>query len=208
MEDKNLFILHDEHHGYWWTGDTRSQVISRHCIDKIIPGHSSFSTRWVKPSQVSLICLHQLVVIISNWRQNIVRNVWYRYKSKIFIRWKNISTFFHAPIVSNMWSLEYLSCQNKYQETLETRTNINIGSSAVAISIVTKNVAIYISWWDKSWRISPCTDWAEFCYKGAALASIHKLLETDWMPTQYCDYWCPGAKFTLCPYNAQLWVYT
>ena len=32
MEDKDLFILHNQYHGYWWPGDARSQVISNHGI--------------------------------------------------------------------------------------------------------------------------------------------------------------------------------
>ena len=47
MEDKDLFILHDQCYGCWWPGDARSQGISSHGIDLLLPECPSFSTRRV-----------------------------------------------------------------------------------------------------------------------------------------------------------------
>ena len=36
------FILHIQYHGCWWPSDTRSQGISSHHIDVVLPDYSSF----------------------------------------------------------------------------------------------------------------------------------------------------------------------
>ena len=35
MEDKYLFLMHAQYHGYWWPADTRSQDINNHGNDKL-----------------------------------------------------------------------------------------------------------------------------------------------------------------------------
>ena len=45
MEDKDLFIRCNQHHGCWWPGDARCQGISSYCIDLDILEYSGFSTR-------------------------------------------------------------------------------------------------------------------------------------------------------------------
>ena len=47
MEGKDLFILQNQYHGFWWPGDARSQVISSHGIDPVIIEYSGFNTRRV-----------------------------------------------------------------------------------------------------------------------------------------------------------------
>ena len=44
MEDKDSFILHSQHHVCWCPGYARSQGISSHGIDLVLPGYSGFST--------------------------------------------------------------------------------------------------------------------------------------------------------------------
>ena len=58
MRNEDLFILHNQYHGSWWPGDTRSQGISSHGIDIVFlsshgidivfPKYSNISTRTVK----------------------------------------------------------------------------------------------------------------------------------------------------------------
>ena len=50
MEDKDLFILHNQYHGWWWwPGDSmpRSQVISNNGIDLVFLEYSGCSIRWL-----------------------------------------------------------------------------------------------------------------------------------------------------------------
>ena len=37
VKDEDTFILQSQYHSCWWPGDPRSQVISSHAIDLIIP---------------------------------------------------------------------------------------------------------------------------------------------------------------------------
>ena len=44
IEDENLFKLLSQYHGCWWPGNARSQCISGHGIDLVVPQHSGFVT--------------------------------------------------------------------------------------------------------------------------------------------------------------------
>ena len=50
MEDKDLFILHNQYHGCWCPGDAKSQGINSHDIDLVVPEYFSFSNKRVKIS--------------------------------------------------------------------------------------------------------------------------------------------------------------
>ena len=49
VEDKDLFILHNQHHGCCRSGDARSHVISIHGTDFVLLEYSSFSSGGIKP---------------------------------------------------------------------------------------------------------------------------------------------------------------
>ena len=50
------FMPHSQYHDCWWPGDVRSQSISNHGIDQIIPENSTFITERVKsPAQYILM---------------------------------------------------------------------------------------------------------------------------------------------------------
>ena len=55
VEDKTLFILYIQYHGYWWLGESQSQGISSHGVDHILPEYSSVSTKKVPLISVKLI---------------------------------------------------------------------------------------------------------------------------------------------------------
>ena len=38
MEDKDLFILHGQYHGCWWSTEGRSRGINSHGIDLFLQG--------------------------------------------------------------------------------------------------------------------------------------------------------------------------
>ena len=48
LDDKELFIPHNQYHGCWWPGNIRSQGISNHGIDKVIKQYSWLSKGGVK----------------------------------------------------------------------------------------------------------------------------------------------------------------
>ena len=45
MEDRVVFMLWNQYHGFWWPGDTRSQCISSHCIDQALLEYLCFRNR-------------------------------------------------------------------------------------------------------------------------------------------------------------------
>ena len=45
--NRHLFILYSQYHGWWCPGDARSQGITSHDIDLLIPEYSNFSPREV-----------------------------------------------------------------------------------------------------------------------------------------------------------------
>ena len=47
MEDKHLCILYSQKHGCWWPSDRRSQVISSHGMNLVLPEYSNISTKGV-----------------------------------------------------------------------------------------------------------------------------------------------------------------
>ena len=60
MEDKNLFILHSQCHGYWSPGNARIQAISSHDIDIVVLlEHFSFSTLRFNSSPPSVAYMHR-----------------------------------------------------------------------------------------------------------------------------------------------------
>ena len=44
MKDKDMLVPHCQYHGSWWPGVAKSQGISSHSIDVILPEYSSLST--------------------------------------------------------------------------------------------------------------------------------------------------------------------
>ena len=53
MEDEDPFMLHWLCHGCWWPGDTRSQVISNHGIDLVLPEYAPLSQIPQRTSPIS-----------------------------------------------------------------------------------------------------------------------------------------------------------
>ena len=72
LQDLDPFFLQSQYHGCWWPGDTKSQGISSHVIDLIIPQYSICSTRRVKSHQSCT--LHISSLQMSWWVR--VHRVW------------------------------------------------------------------------------------------------------------------------------------
>ena len=79
MDVKEPFILHSQCRSCWWLGDARSQGISNHGIDLLIPGYSSFSirkvTHWGLNKITVLQSYHKFELI---WNLNHYTNILFR----------------------------------------------------------------------------------------------------------------------------------
>ena len=44
-QQRSIYPIYCQYHGYWWPSDIRSQGISSNVIDLVLPGYSGISTR-------------------------------------------------------------------------------------------------------------------------------------------------------------------
>ena len=61
IEDKNLFILYSQYHGYWCPGNARNQGISSHCIDQFTHEFFGFS---IKEKELISLFFRSTVIIV------------------------------------------------------------------------------------------------------------------------------------------------
>ena len=95
MEDKNLFILHIQHHGSWWPGSTRSQGISTHgtCIGIVIVEYSILSIRRVnvviQTTVTNLVTGDWLIsnLVIGNWLYSDTNLPLYSHRSSLWLEY-------------------------------------------------------------------------------------------------------------------------
>ena len=62
-EEKDHFIVYSQYHGCWWLSITKSQGISSHDIDLVLPDNFAFAAKGIQWNK----SMNEYIILIIDW---------------------------------------------------------------------------------------------------------------------------------------------
>ena len=165
MEDKDLFILHNQYHGWWCSGDTRnSQDIGSHDIDwlKIV----CFSTKRVKSHQSSTVILKSYLALNETNQINHRHSLWFQIIEEVceWCQWW-IDSITAKILWTNYWftskfNLFHANFFKKHKYAPELPISFHVSEATHFIEILPQirqfpgHLTLPISWLLTAWHYS------------------------------------------------------